>query len=177
MSCGQRHGVGIELTTGRKALSLPVVGCHPDLTRALQNAGAMRTGIASAITRIGVWIDARSGGHRHCGKQQEEQCGQLKKNDVISRPLCACDNDGRASGQLGLAGSGDLIFEGAGSPGGICTGWKCGRAGFRSNPVGVTRAATCEQLPRCWTPPSREAVGSDRSALECASAPPSGLEV
>jgi hypothetical protein len=58
---GSRHGVGIELATGRKALRLPVVGCHPNLTRALQNAGVMRTGIASAITRIGVWIDARSG--------------------------------------------------------------------------------------------------------------------
>ena len=58
---GSRHGVGIELATGRKTLRLPVVGCHPNLTRALQNAGVMRTGIASAITRIGVWIDARSG--------------------------------------------------------------------------------------------------------------------
>lgn len=65
---GSRHGVGIELATGRKALRLPVVRCHPGLTRALQIAGAMRTGIASAIT-VGVLTDARSGGHRHCDKQ------------------------------------------------------------------------------------------------------------
>src|SRR5262245_8924117 len=95
---GSRHGVGIELATGRKALRLPVVRCHPGLTRALQNAGALRTGMASA-TRVGIWIDARSGGYRHCAKQQEKQCGWLNKLHLS--PFVCVDNDGRLSIQLG----------------------------------------------------------------------------